>query len=142
MHASPTAPEALTDLIKGIRIAMLTTTAGDGTLRSRPMATQEADLDGTLWFFAGRSSQVFDDLRHQSQVNVAYADVESMRFVSVSGRARLIEDPARMQSLWREEYQTWFPLGIGDPDLALVRIDPEAAERWSEGGHVSVTLRH
>ena len=141
MQTTPTASEVLTDLIKGIRIAMLTTTAGDGSLRSRPMATQEADGDGTLWFFAGRSSQVFDDLRHQSQVNVSYADIEGMRFVSVSGRARLEEDPARVQSLWREEYRTWFPLGIGDPDLVLVRVDPDAAERWSEGSHAAVQLR-
>lgn len=142
MHVAPTVPEVLTDLIKGIRIAMLTTTTPDGAMRSRPMATQEADLDGTLWFFAGRSSLVSDDLRHQPQVNVSYADLEGMRFVSVSGRARLVDDPGRAQSLWREEYRTWFPLGIGDPDLVLVRVEPEAAERWSEGVHVAVSLRH
>jgi len=41
----------LAGLIEGIKVAMLTTAAEDGTLRSRPMVTQPAEFDGTLWFF-------------------------------------------------------------------------------------------
>jgi len=36
----------LRELIKDMRFAMLTTAEEDGTLRSRPMATQEFDFDG------------------------------------------------------------------------------------------------
>jgi general stress protein 26 len=36
------------DLIKGNRIAMLTTTALDGTLTSRPMSLQEVEFEGDL----------------------------------------------------------------------------------------------
>jgi general stress protein 26 len=35
-------------LIKGNRIAMLTTTALDGTLTSRPMSLQEVEFEGDL----------------------------------------------------------------------------------------------
>ena len=42
----------LAELIKDARFAMLTTVAPDGSLRSRPMATQEVEFDGDLWFFA------------------------------------------------------------------------------------------
>jgi general stress protein 26 len=43
--------EKLAKLIKGIKFAMLTTALPDGSLRSRPMATQNTAFDGTLWFF-------------------------------------------------------------------------------------------
>ena len=43
----------LGELIKDIRIAMLTTVDEDGSLRSRPMATQDAEFDGVLWFMVG-----------------------------------------------------------------------------------------
>ena len=38
------------ELIADIRFAMLTTVAADGTLDSRPMATQKTEFDGVLWF--------------------------------------------------------------------------------------------
>ncbi len=41
----------LNNLIKDIRIAMLTTQESDGTLRSRAMGTQQVEFDGDLWFF-------------------------------------------------------------------------------------------
>jgi general stress protein 26 len=43
--------EHLTRLIRGIKVAMFTTVCADGSLHSRPMATQEAFLDCSLWFF-------------------------------------------------------------------------------------------
>ena len=46
----------LRKLMKDIRTAMLTTTARDGSLRSRPMTTSEVEFDGTLWFIARTGS--------------------------------------------------------------------------------------
>ena len=40
----------LAELLKKFRIAVLTTVDSDGTLISRPMAVQEAEFDGDLWF--------------------------------------------------------------------------------------------
>ncbi len=41
----------LGEMIKEIKFAMLTTAEPDGTLRSRPMATQATEFNGELWFF-------------------------------------------------------------------------------------------
>ena len=46
----------LAELIKGIKVAMLTTVCADGSLRSRPMVTQDKEFDGTLWFFTPAES--------------------------------------------------------------------------------------
>ena len=43
--------QKLAKMIEDIDFAMLTTVQPDGTLRSRPMSTQRAEFDGTLWFF-------------------------------------------------------------------------------------------
>jgi general stress protein 26 len=47
-HAHDEDTRKVADLIKGNRIAMLTTTAPDGTLTSRPMGLQEVEFDGDL----------------------------------------------------------------------------------------------
>jgi general stress protein 26 len=41
----------LGDLIADIRFAMLATTAQDGTIDSRPMATQKTEFQGSVWSY-------------------------------------------------------------------------------------------
>lgn len=118
--------------IRGSRVAMLTTQAPDGTLRSRPMATVEAEFDGDLWFFTRASAPKAVEITDHAQVNVAYADVEDGRFVSVSGTAMLVHDPERVQQLWSRRLKAWFPDGKRDPDLALIRVRIAHAEYWSD----------
>jgi general stress protein 26 len=117
-------------MIKGIRIAMLTTVDDDGTLRSRPMGTQDIDFDGDLWFFTKEHSPKVDEVQHEHQVNVAYSDPDKQRYVSVSGRAVLITDRVKMEQLWSPILKAWFPDGLEDPELALLKVSVEKAEYW------------
>ena len=127
-------------LIKGIRIAMLTTAETDGTLRSRPMATQEAEFDGTLWFFTSADSPKVDEVEHDQNVNVSYAKPDDQAYVSLSGRARLVRDSAKINELWNPLLKAWFPDGKDDPKLALLNVDVDQAEYWDSpaGGVVAL----
>jgi general stress protein 26 len=120
----------LTELIEDIRIAMLTTAMPDGTLRSRPMATQQTETDGDLWFFTRASAAKAEEIRANPHVNVSYAAPRENHYVSVSGTATLVRDRDKMEQLWDQLYKAWFPQGLEDPDLALLRIDVERAEYW------------
>ena len=79
----------LGELIEDIKIAMLTTVEEDGSLRSRPMGTQQVEFDGDLWFFTGQSTAKVDEIQQDQHVNISYANPDDNRYVSVSGRARL-----------------------------------------------------
>ena len=143
MTDTPTRDEAirkLGEMISGIRIAMLTTAQLDGTLRSRPMATQQAEFDGDLWFFTSKSSPKSDEIRHDSHVNVSYADSEGQRYVSVSGTATLVDDREKAKELWNPLYKAWFPKGLDDPDLTLVKVDVHQAEYWDSPSGVMVHI--
>ena len=58
------------ELLKDERFGLFTTIAPDGTLMSRPMALQEVEFDGDLWFFASRSSRKVAHIAVNPQVNV------------------------------------------------------------------------
>jgi general stress protein 26 len=120
----------LAQLIKDIRIAMMTTCGDDGALRSRPMATQQNEFDGTLWFFSGLSTGKVDELHKNPVVNLAYADPADARYVSVSGNVEVSRDHGKMQEFWSDLYKAWFPQGLADPDLCLLRVDVTTAEYW------------
>ena len=56
-HSQTESIQKFAKMIEDIDFAMLTTVQPDGSLRSRPMSTQQAEFDGTLWFHRGRCRQ-------------------------------------------------------------------------------------
>ena len=132
--------EKLRDLIKGIKFAMLTTEDETGDLRSRPMVVQETEFDGDLWFFTDASSPKVAEIRQHQKVNVSLSDPDRKSFVSVSGTAQLVRDRKKAEELWNPAYKAWFPDGLDDPNLALLKVNVEKAEYWDSPGSAVVHL--
>ncbi len=122
--------ERLKELIEDLKVAMLTTVHSDGSLRSRPMMTQDLDSDGTLWFFTGRDGQKSDDIIHHGEVNLSFSNPGDNKFVSISGNAQLVFDKEKAKELWTPFAKAWFPDGVDDPNLALIKVDVKGAEYW------------
>jgi general stress protein 26 len=121
----------LKELIEDAKIGMLTTEDDDGTLRSRPLQTVGVDDAGVLWFFTSASSpKVAEAQTDGGRVNVSYANPAKYDFVSVSGRASLVRDREKMRQMWTKWIEAFFPKGLEDPDLALLRVEIEKAEYW------------
>ncbi|MCM2348386.1 MAG: pyridoxamine 5'-phosphate oxidase family protein [Bacteriovoracaceae bacterium] len=125
--------EKLTSMIKDIKYTMLTTISEDGSLHSRPMVSQDfskVHFDGTLWFFSRKSSLKNHAIGHEQHVNIAYANPDKQRYISVSGTATISEDKEKMKELWSSEFSTWFPQGLEDPELSLIGVHVDSAEIW------------
>lgn len=123
----------LFELIKDIRFAMFTTHRPDsGHLHSRPMTTQNrrSDDNGSLWFFMSRRTGPLAELEGDHQVNVSYADPAKDTYVSVAGTASIVEEMSLKEAHWGKQNEAWFPGGVTDPDLALVRVRIEHADYW------------
>ena len=121
----------LQDMIKDIRIAMLTTADEDGRVYSRPMATQETRFQGELWFLTRRDSGKVEEIRHNAHVNLSYVDVKNSNFISLSGVAHISRDRQKIQELWNPMYKAWFPDGEEDPEISVLKVVVEDAEYWS-----------
>jgi general stress protein 26 len=130
----------LGDLIKDIKVAMMTTVDDGGALHSRPMMTQQTEFDGDLWFFSGLQSLKVHELQRDRHVNLSYAEPDDNRYVSVSGTAEVVQDRAKARQLWNPVYKAWFPKGLEDPDLGLVRVRVEKAEYWESPAGAVVQL--
>lgn len=124
------AREKLWEMIKDIRITMLTTEDEHGTLRSRPMVAHQQEFDGELWLFTRAGAPKCDEVERHHQVNLAYAEPREQTYVSVSGWADLVRDPVKIRQFWNQGVATWFPKGPDDPDIALIRVRVEHAEYW------------
>ena len=124
--------EKVRDMIEDIRIAMMTTVDQNSNLVSRPMAAVQVDEDGNIWFFTQRSSPKVDQIeQNDRQVNVSFANVSDSDYVSVSGKAKEVDDQAKIDELWNPEAKAWFPKGKDDPELTLLKVHIDMAEYWS-----------
>ncbi len=119
----------LKELTEDIDFCMLTTMDG-GYLRSRPMSTQEFDVEGELWFFTSDNTHKVEEIEKDNRVNVAYSKPDDNTYVSVSGRAEISIDRAKIEELWSPILKAWFPEGLDDPHLCLLKVSVEQAEYW------------
>ena len=75
----------LRKFIKSTRIAMFTTVATDGRLRSRPMANLKGGFDGDLWFVTRSTAPKAEEIKDNQHVNVSYADPDDERHQAATG---------------------------------------------------------
>lgn len=131
--------DTLVELTKDSRFCMLTTVDDDGTLVSRPMTRQEIDLDVEIWFIATRDSRKAAHLRARPDAAVTVSTDSS--WVSLAGKAEVVDDTEKLRELWSTFAEAWLPGGPEDPNAVLIRFDAESAEYWdSPGGRVATVV--
>lgn len=123
--------DKLKEKIEDIEICMFSTVEPSGKILSRPMSTRKMDPDGSLWFFTNELSEKVDDVETYDNVNLAYANVSKQSYVSISGSAEIVKDQMVIDKLWSPILKAWFPRGLNDPNLALIKVIPHSAEYWN-----------
>jgi len=125
--------EQLQDLaakIKQVEFGMFTSSNDSRTLTSRPLTQQQVDPLGNMWFFVSDQEAFTRDLLGNAQVNVSFSDIKDNLYVSITGRAELLRDRIKAEELWSPMIKTWFPGGLDDPHLALIKVKIQSAEYW------------
>jgi general stress protein 26 len=126
--------EKLAEMIKDITFTMMTTIGETGQLHTRPMATMDFGnvqaFDGNLWFFTRKDSLKVHDIVEDKEVSLAYSHPTSQRYVAVNGLATVVSDQNKMRELWTPTLKAWFPEGLADPQIALIKVTVESAEIW------------
>ncbi len=132
--------EKLKGFVKSMGICMLTTMSDDG-LRSRPMYNQQSEFDGkVMYFFTWRDCPKINEIHSNNHVNISYSNTISNTYISLSGIAELVDDTQKMKELWNETLKAWFPKGLNDPNLGLLKISLTGGEYWDSTSSNMVQL--
>jgi general stress protein 26 len=125
--------EALTkfkDLVEQINICMfITNTTGDHE-HTRPMATIEVEDDGTLWFYTDVRSIKVKEVHNQHTVHLTYAHPGKEAYLDVWGNAEVVNHRQQVVDKWSPIVKAWFPDGINDPNLGLLKVQPYEVYYW------------
>lgn len=139
-HNAQAHAAALSDKIGAMRFAMFTTRDQNGHLVSQPMTKQQVDAEGGLWFYTRSTTELWDNIAHEPEVNVSFANNDDSTYVSVSGTAERVVDRNQIHALWNPMVQAWFPAGPEDEHVVLVRVMPHAAEYWDSNDSKMVRM--
>lgn len=132
--------EKLYGMIEKVKIAMLTTVEADGSLHTRPMANNEADESGDLWFFTDKTESVAKNVAGNPQVGLGFSDPHGDNYVAISGTGTLVDDRATIDEKWDDILTAWFPGGKDDPKIVLLKVNPLRGEFWDTKSSTLTTV--
>lgn len=130
----------LKELAEKVRICMFNTITVEGDFNSRPMATTKIEEDGSIWFFTNEYSPKSKEISKDKQVNLCYSDPSSNTYVYVNGTAELVDDKVRKEAYFNPFVKAWFPDGVEDPKLILIKVTPAVAEYWDSSSSKMVNV--
>lgn len=129
------------EIAKQIKTCMLTTLSAD-RMRSRPMHAMPDREAGCLWFITDHRGAKDEEISATPGVCLAFADTGSNTYLSITGRAEMLHDVAKIRELWSTEAQAWWPKGPTDADVRVLRVIPDSAEYWdTRGNSITVMLK-
>ena len=126
--------------MRNIDFCMMTTTAEDGALASRPMSTNgDVDYDGNSYLFSSERQEVVKELEKNPHVNLSFTGDKKL-FVSVVGEAELIRDREKMKEHWQDKLEQWFEDGVDTPGLVMIRVKGQRVKYWQNWDSGEVKL--
>jgi len=130
----------LKEMAESVRTCMFTTFSTGDEFGSRPMATAKIEEDGSLWFYTNEYSLKSKEISKENNVLLAYSDPSKNTYLTVKGSAELVDDKVRKEAYFSPFIKAWFPDGIEDPRLILIKVTPEEAEYWDASASEIVVL--
>ena len=130
----------LKDMVEDVRICMFNTLNSKGEMGSRPMATAKIDDDGSIWFFTNEYSPKSQEISKDNNVLLAYSDPSDNTYLTVKGEASFVDDRDKKKELWSPFVKAWFPDGVDDPKLILIKVEADEVEYWDSSASKLVVL--
>lgn len=119
---------------KKIGICMLVTWDGERQ-RARPVAARPHRDEQAIYVLTDVHGQKDDQIERFPIVTLAFADTGSNTYLSITGRAAVTNDRAKIEELW-SVYDKVFWDGPDDPSVRVITITPEDAEIWDGAGRI------
>lgn len=118
------------ELAEDASICMFNTSLSNVPCSTRPMALQEVDENGCIWFFSGANSDKNADIKTDDRVQLIFMNNASSEYLTLSGKAIILIDKNKFEELWTPIAKAWFSGGVDDPNLSLIKFTPDSGHYW------------
>jgi len=133
--------EKFKSMVEEIRTCMFITGSTTGEHdHTRPMATADVEDDGTLWFFTDIRSLKVKELNEEQEVHLVYSHPGKESYLDVWGKGSIVKDKVIMKEKWIPPVKVFFPDGLEDPNLTLLKVKPNQVYYWDSGTNKMVSM--
>jgi general stress protein 26 len=129
------------ELATSARVCFFGTQAGR-TLAVRPMAVQDVDAQGNVWFLSGRSSAKNRQIARHPRVQLLFANVGDSEYLNLHGVASISADRDVVKEHWTPLAKTWFHHGVHDPEATAIKVRIDSGYYWDTRRGKTVSLLH
>lgn len=133
-------PNNIQTLIKDVQVCMFTTVDESGKVSSRPMATAHVDDENNIWFFTNEFSEKIHEVSKDNAVNLIYAHPGKNTYIDVAGVCKIMIDRSVMKKHWNPMLKAWFPGGLDDPKLCMLKVVTKEAHYWNSSANKMVVF--
>ena len=121
--------EKLKELAEKAGTCMFCTNLAQFPHTSRPMALQEVDETGKLWFISSIESNKNIEIENNNRVTLYFQNTGTYQFLAVSGYAQVHTDRLTIEKYWTGFANAWFD-GKDDPTVSIISVDPVDSDYW------------
>lgn len=116
------------DVIQKARYCTFVTSGDDGYPQARVVDPFAPEEDLTVWLATNPITRKVAQIKQNSQVSLLYFDRASLSYVTLLGKAELIDDPAEKAKRWKEDWAAFYKDKNRGADYLLIRVKPRRLE--------------
>lgn len=117
-------------IIEAARYATFVTVDESGQPQSRLVDPFAPDSAMVIWIGTNPRTRKVAQVQKNARVALTYFDSQAMAYVTILGRAQLVNDANEKQSRFKPEWSAFYP--DRERDYALIKVVPERLELISE----------
>jgi len=115
-------------VIEKVGVCMMTTRFADG-LRARPLEARPDPAAHAIWFVTDARGAKDDEIEAHAEVCLVFIDPRDKAYLSLTGRADVLDDHARAAEIWKKTDEVWWS-GPHDRNVRVLKFTPATAELW------------
>lgn len=135
VQAQP-APEAILTAARTVvaqaRYATLSTIDASGQPHARVVDPFGPDEPFTIWIGTNAATRKLEHIAANPRVTLLYFDAARQHYVTVTGRAIIVRDPAEKARRFKPEWKSFYKNGSAGDDYVLIRVTAERLEVVAE----------
>lgn len=112
------------EIMKTARYCALITLDSNGRPHARTMDPFSPAEDMVVWLATNPKSRKVVEIRRHQRVTLYYFVQEDQAYVTISGRARIVDDAKERAKHWKDEWKDFYP----DRNYLLIVVKPEKLE--------------
>jgi general stress protein 26 len=113
----------------------LITIDDEGQPRARTMDPFAPEDDFTIWFGTNTKSRKVKQIKNEPRVTLYYFDKPSSSYVTIHGKAQIIDDAKEKMKFWKNNWSAFYP--SFPQGYTLIKVTPEWMEIISESRGVT-----